>query len=133
MLTGILKEKIDNVVINNLTNALGAGLSILDRDLTIVWANKTLSAILNLKNDPVGKKCFEVYNCECRDTIHCSVLKAFSSGKKQCSEIQLVTEKGERKYINNISTPITDGDDNLTHLLKLSLDITEQFRKVFFR
>lgn len=130
MLTGILKEKIDNVVINNLTNALGAGLSILDRDLTIVWANKTLSAILNLKNDPVGKKCFEVYNCECRDTIHCSVLKAFSSGKKQCSEIQLVTEKGERKYINNISTPITDGDDNLTHLLKLSLDITEQEEKI---
>lgn len=129
MLSQILKEKVDNIVIN-LTDALDAGLSILDKELNIIWANKTLSSILNLKYDPIGKKCREVYKCECQDTTHCSVLQALSSGKKQCSEIQLITEKDERRYINNISTPIRDEKDNISHLLKLSVDITEQEEKI---
>jgi signal transduction histidine kinase len=129
MLSHILKEKVDNIV-DNLTDALDAGLSLLDSDLNIIWANKTLSTMLNLKSDPVGKKCPEVYKCECQDTRHCSVFQALSSGKKQHSEIQLITEKGERKYINNISTPIRDEKGNITNLLKLSLDITEQKEKI---
>lgn len=129
MLSHILKEKADYVV-NSLTNALDAGLSVLDRDLNIIWANKTLSRILNLKYDPIGKKCREVYKCECQDAQHCSVLQALSTGKRQCSEIQLITEKGERRYVKNISTPIRDEKDNVTHLLKLSLDITEQEEKI---
>jgi len=129
MLSHILKDKVDHIV-NNLTEALDAGFSILDKDLNIVWANKTLSNILNLEYDPIGKKCREVYKCECKDIKHCSVLQALSSGKNQCSEIQLITEKGERKYVNNISTPIRDEKDNITHLLKLSLDITEQEEKI---
>lgn len=129
MLSHVLKEKVDYIV-NNLMDVLDAGLSVLDRDLNIIWANKTLSHILNLKYDPIGKKCREVYKCECQDTQHCSVLQALSTGKKQCSEIQLITEKGERRYIKNISTPIGDEKDNVTHLLKLTLDITEQEEKV---
>ena len=42
MLSHVLKEKVDYVV-TNLTDALDAGLSVLDRDLNIIWANKTLS------------------------------------------------------------------------------------------
>lgn len=129
MLSHVLKEKVDYVV-TNLTDALDAGLSVLDRDLNIIWANKTLSHILNLKYDPIGKKCHEVYKCECQNSQHCSVLQTLSTGKKQCSEISLITEKGERRYVKNISIPIGGDKDNFTHLLKLTLDITEQREKV---
>lgn len=129
MLSHVLKEKVDYVV-TNLTDALDAGLSVLDRDLNIIWANKTLSHILNLKYDPIGKKCHEVYKCECQNSQHCSVLQTLSTGKKQCSEISLITEKGERRYVKNISIPIGGDKDNFTHLLKLTLDITEQGEKV---
>src|SRR5574340_317145 len=129
MLSHILKDKADEIL-DNLEYALDAGLAVLNKDLNIIWANKTLTQILNLKYNPIGKSCHEVYMCECRDAKHCSVLQALSSGKKQYSEIQLVTEKGERKYIRNITTPIRDGSDGFTHLLKLSLDITEQEEKI---
>ncbi len=129
MLSHVLKEKVDYVV-TNLTDALDAGLSVLDRDLNIIWANKTLSHILNLKYDPIGKKCHEVYKCECQNSQHCSVLQTLSTGKKQCNEIQLITEKGERRYVKNISIPIGGDNDNFTHLLKLTLDITEQGEKI---
>ncbi len=129
MLPSVLKDKTDDIF-NNLADGLDAGLSILDKDLNIIWANTTLSKILNLKYDPIGRNCREVYKCECQDTQHCSVLKAISSGRKQFCETLYITEKGERRYINNLSTPIEDEKGNTTHLLKLSLDVTKQEEKV---
>lgn len=130
MVPYILKDNADNVI-NNLTDALDAGLAVLDKDLTIIWANRMLSSMLNLQYNPVGRKCREVYKCECQDSQHCSVLQAISTGEKVCRETKLITEKGERKYIRNITTPVRDMGDTITHLLKFSLDITQQEEKVY--
>lgn len=129
MVSHILKDCGDNVI-NMLTDALDAGLSVLDKDLTIIWVNKTLPNMLNLHYNPVGRKCREVYACECQDSRHCSVLQALSTGKKTSNEIQLITESGVRKYIRNITTPVRDGGNNIAYLLKISLDITQQEEKV---
>ncbi len=129
MVSHILKDCGDNVI-NMLADALDAGLSVLDKDLTIIWVNKTLPNMLNLHYNPVGRKCREVYACECQDSRHCSVLQALSTGKKTSNEIQLITESGVRKYIRNITTPVRDGGNNIAYLLKISLDITQQEEKV---
>lgn len=129
LLTHILKDKFDNVV-NNLVDALDAGLSVMDKDLNIIWANRTLSKMLNLKDDPVGKNCREVYKCECKETKYCSVLQALLSGKKQVSETQLITEKDERRYVKNISIPIRQENGDIIQLLKLSIDTTEHEEKI---
>ncbi|MCC7212893.1 MAG: GAF domain-containing protein [Candidatus Brocadia sp.] len=129
MVSHILKDCSDNVI-NMLTDALDAGLSVLDKDLTIIWVNKTLPNMLNLHYNPVGRKCREVYACECQDSRHCSVLQALSTGKKTSNEIQLITESGVRKYIRNITTPVRDGGNNIAYLIKISLDITQQEEKV---
>ncbi|MEP9411340.1 MAG: PAS domain-containing protein [Candidatus Brocadia sp.] len=129
LLSHILKEKFDNVV-NNLVDALDAGLSVMDKDLNIIWANKNLFRILNLRDDPVGKNCREVYKCECKEAKYCSVLQALSSGKRQVTETQLITEKGERRYIRNISIPVRHENGDIIQLLKISLDTTEQEEKI---
>ena len=129
MLPHIFKDNVENIL-NNVVHSLDAGFAILDKDLTIICANNRLSGILGLEHDLVGKKCQEVYKCECKDTKNCSVIHSFSSGKRQVSEIQLFTEKGERRYIQNISTPIKDANNNITHLIKLSLNITEKEEKI---
>jgi len=129
MLSSILKDKSYNIL-NNIVDAFDAGLSILDKDLNIIWSNKILSGILNLEYDLTGKTCCEVYKCECQDTKNCSVLKALSGGKKQFTETRLIVDRGERKYIRHISAPVRDEKGNITQLLKLSLDITEREEKV---
>src|SRR3990170_3819705 len=101
-----------------------------DKDLNIVCANEKLSSILNLGYDPIGKTCREVYKCECKDNKYCSVLQALSSGEKQFSETLLITERGERRYIQNISTPLKDEKNSITHLLKLSINVTAQEEKI---
>ncbi len=130
MLYSILKDKSYNIL-NNIVDAFDAGLSILDKDLNILWVNNTLLNVLNLKYDPVGKNCRDVYKCECKDTKNCSTFQALSSGEKQFSEIKHITGKGERRYIQNITTPIKDEKNNITHFLKISLDVTDKEEKIY--
>ncbi len=129
MLPDILKDKVDNIL-NNVVDALNAGFVLLDKDLNIVCANERLSSILHLGYDPIGKACRDVYKCECKESNNCSVLEALSSGEKQFCETQLITEKGERRYIQNITTPIKDEKNTITHLLKLSINVTAQEEKI---
>lgn len=129
MMPHILKDKTDNIL-STLVDALNAGLSILDKDMRIIWSNKAFSHILNLPYDPLGKICHEVYRCECRDVKNCSVIKALSHDKNYHTDIHLITEKGERRYIQNISVPIRDKDSSITYLLKFSIDTTENEEKI---
>jgi len=129
MLPNVLKDKLDSIMYN-IADSLNAGFALLDSDLNIIWANNRLSGILNLEFSPIGKKCSEVYKCECKDTKNCSVLQSLASGKKQAAETQLITEKGDRRYVRNISIPIRDNKDNITHVVKLSIDITEKEEKI---
>ncbi|MCF6159373.1 MAG: GAF domain-containing protein [wastewater metagenome] len=129
MLSHILKNKVDDIL-KNIINALDAGISILDKDLNVIWSNEALSAILNLKYDPTGRTCREIYTCECQDAKSCPILNLLSDGRKQFSRTQLITEKGERRYIQNISIPIWDENGSIANLLKISIDITEKEEKI---
>jgi len=128
-LPDLFKEKIENIFCN-VVEAQGAGISLLGRDLKIIWVNTNLSKILNLHYDPIGKDCREIFKCECDNTNTCSVMKALSSSEKQICKIHLFTEKGERKYIQNITIPLKDGKDTIEYLIKLSFDVTEQEGKI---
>jgi len=129
MLPYIVKDKADNIL-NYVVGAFEGGFAILDKDLHILWANEKLADMLNIGYNPVGKICREVYRCECKDDTSCSVMQALSSGQKQVSETRLITEKGERRYVQNITTPLKDEHNNITHLLKFSIDITAQEEKI---
>src|SRR3989304_10600598 len=129
MLPNVLKDKLDSIMYN-IADSLNAGFALLDSDLNIIWANNRLSGILNLEFSPIGKKCSEVYKCECKKTKIGSVLQPLASEKKQAAETQLITEKGDRRYVQNISIPIRDNKDNITHVVKLSIDITEKEEKI---
>lgn len=129
MLPHILKDNVEDIF-KNIIDALDAGLSILDKDLHIIWSNKILSDMLNLKYNPIGKACYEVYKCGCSDITNCSALKMLSHGERQYSETQLITEKGERQYIKNISVPIRNEKDDIIFLIKFSIDVTEKEEKI---
>lgn len=129
MFPHILKDNVEDIF-KNIIDALDAGLSILDKDLHIIWSNKILSDMLNLKYNPIGKACYEVYKCGCSDITNCSVLKMLSHGERQYSETQLITEKGERQYIKNISVPIRDEKDDIISLIRFSIDVTEKEEKI---
>ena len=129
MLPPILKDKLDDVL-RGIVTALDAGLSVVDKNLNILWTNENLRRMLHSKHNLVGKKCYEVYGCECKEVSHCSSIDSLSRGERQVSDIQLITEKGGRKYIRNISIPVKDEKGSVEYFLKLSIDVTEKEEKI---
>lgn len=47
----------------NIMDIIGTGLCLLDKDLRIIWANKTICDWLDLKDSPVGNHCHDIYRC----------------------------------------------------------------------
>lgn len=129
MLPDNIKLKLEDII-NNISDSGVAGLALLDHDLNVVWANRSLSSILKLNYDPVGKSCREIFDCECKDKNSCTTLKVLSSGRKQYSEVQLSADKDTRKYLQNVSVPIKDEKGRITHLLKITTDITLKEEKI---
>ncbi len=129
MIPPILKDKLDDVL-RGIVTALDAGLSVVDKNLNILWTNENLRRMLHSKHNLVGKKCYEVYGCECKEVNHCSSIGSLSRGERQVSDIQLITEKGGRKYIRNISIPVKDEKGSVEYFLKLSIDVTEKEEKI---
>lgn len=129
MIPPILKDKLDDVL-RGIVTALDAGLSVVDKNLNILWTNENLRRMLHSKHNLVGKKCYEVYGCECKEMNDCSSLGGLSRGERQVSDTQLITEKGGRKYIRNISIPVKDEKGVVEYFLKLSIDVTEKEEKI---
>ncbi|MBE9542426.1 MAG: PAS domain-containing protein, partial [Proteobacteria bacterium] len=67
--------------LNAMLQSIGDHMSMMDKDLNIIWANKIAKEVFG--NDIIGKKCYETYHqrkepCE---PYPCLTLKAFRDGK----------------------------------------------------
>ena len=72
-------------------------MSMMDKDLTIVWANEPAKRYFG--KDIIGKKCYEVYHLR-RDPCEpypCLTLKVFLDGKTHEHETTVIDNKGENR------------------------------------
>jgi PAS domain S-box-containing protein len=116
-----LKQKYG--IIESVLENIGAGLTIIDRDYRIVWANKMLKQIGAVEN----RLCYSTYNklnAVCPD---CGVKKIFENNANFDSHEYTNTDsKGEVFWTELIVTPIKDEAGNLTAALELAVPITER-------
>jgi PAS domain S-box-containing protein len=106
-------------------NSISDGLTILDRDLTIVFANKVQKT--NFPDaDLVGKKCYKAFfnkSSACRD---CPVLRTIESQQNFTGEI-LVHDAGEKgRYYEWTTSPVQDPAGRVYEILLLMRDVTER-------
>jgi len=107
--------------------SLAEHMSMMDKDLNIIWANKTAMNIFG--DNLVGKKCYEVYhqrNKPC-EPYPCLTLRAFQDGKVHEHDTQVVDRDGNKRYFHcNANVALTDEQGKPTAVLEISKDITEQ-------
>jgi len=112
-----------------LTNMLGSisdHMSMMDKDLNILWANETAKKIFG--GDIIGRKCYEVYHgrkepCEPHP---CLTLKAFQDGKVHEHDTQVIDKNGKTVYFHcaaNVALRDEKGDP--TAVIEISKDLTE--------
>jgi len=103
-------------------STLDTGLSLLDRDLNVLWVNEKLRQSLPYA-DPVGQKCHRFAENRDEPCKGCGALMALADG--EIHETERLNTKNNRWYLI-ISMPVKDAQGKVVQVLESSTDITER-------
>ncbi|MCK4824022.1 PAS domain S-box protein [bacterium] len=115
------EEKLDSMLWS-----IGDHMSMMDKDLNIIWANRTAKKIFG--NDIIGKKCYKVYHrrkepCE---PYPCITLKAFKDGNVHEHDTQVIGQDGETiDFHCTANVSLKDNEGKPTAVIEISRDITK--------
>jgi PAS domain S-box-containing protein len=106
------------------TANISAGLTVINKDYRILYANKLMKHIYG---NCEGKVCYSTYerlNSVCPD---CGVKKIFENGATEDRHDWLYKDDtGRRDWIELIVTPIKDKEGNVVAALELAVNVTER-------
>jgi len=115
--------------LNAMLTSIARPMSMLDRDLKIIWASPTAKTVFG--DDIVGRKCYEAYHrrSEPCEPYPCLTLKAFQDGGVHEHETQVLDKNGNvRCFHCTASVALRDEAGQPTAVMEVSRDITEQKR-----
>ncbi len=104
-----------------LLDALPDTLLVLSVDMEILWVNT--SAVFHLDEDTVLKrKCYSLFYNESKPCKNCPVVKSFSTGKAESSQVLT----SNNRYLDVRSRPIKDEYGHISRIIVLARDMTEK-------
>jgi len=107
--------------------SIGDHISMLDRDLNILWANDVAKKLFG--EDIIGKKCYTRYHrrdkpCE---PSPCLTLKAFRDGRTHEHDTEVIGKDGKKMHFHcTANVALRDEEGNPTAVIEISRDVTEQ-------
>jgi two-component system, NtrC family, sensor kinase len=107
-------------------NSINDGLTILDRDLNIVFVNEVQKTNFP---DPflIGQKCFKAFFQKKNVCRHCPVIQTMQSQENLTGEIYVKEiDDGGGRYFEWTTSPIRDPSGRVYEILLLMRDITER-------
>jgi len=117
------KLKQYNEILERVGEGVDAGLAVINRDYSVVWANKRL---MDLGVAP-NKKCYETFNNLGIVCPNCGVEKIFKNNASlDVHEYKTVNSKGETIWIELRVTPLKDQNGVTMAALELGVPITER-------
>jgi PAS domain S-box-containing protein len=99
-----------------------AYLTILDRDLRIVEANRRFRKDFG---DFEGRQCFQIYQQRSERCEHCPAELTFRDGMRHGNEEKFINHLGNEISLVVYTTPILGEGGEITHVMKMATDITE--------
>jgi PAS domain S-box-containing protein len=116
-------------ILGGVLQSIGDHISLLDKNLNILWANETSRKIFG--NNIVGKKCYEAFHqreVPC-DPHPCLTLKAFQDGEIHEHETQVIDKDGKPIFFHcTANVALRDKAGNPTAVVEISRDITDAIR-----
>ncbi|MCW4019166.1 MAG: PAS domain S-box protein [Candidatus Bathyarchaeota archaeon] len=118
-----LKQERD--MLESITQNIGAGLAIIDRNYRIVWQNKYLKDI-RPHSAVENRLCYATYNRLDSICPDCGVKKVFEGSPSDAHEYSFTRANGTEVWTQLVVTPIRDKDGVVRKALELAVDITEK-------
>jgi signal transduction histidine kinase/PAS domain-containing protein len=124
------RRKLERRNKDKIIDIIGVGLCLLDRELKITWANKTLCDWLYLKDSPLGKHCHDIYHCDEIGTVSCPAANVFKGKTGGIIETWIGTETLKTMCVQHVAIPIRNGEEDINSVLILTIDSTESEKTV---
>jgi PAS domain S-box-containing protein len=106
----------------SLLNAIPDSLTLQDRDLTILWANKGAADLLGMQGKKLaGERCYKLWHDRSEPCEPCPVVESFQTGKPA----NLTVKTPDSKIWDLRTVPLTDGRGNVINVIEVGRDITE--------
>lgn len=118
----LLNEKIK---LENIVRGIGAGLSLLDSELRVIWANEILQEWFGPLAEIKGKYCYDLYELK-NPQKECPALRSMRSGKIERGETFAHVIDGEKRYFQLTAAPLRDDEGKIFQIVELTQDITER-------
>jgi signal transduction histidine kinase/PAS domain-containing protein len=113
--------------LNDMVQATGAGLSLVDTDRRVIWANRVF---VGWFGDPAGRTCHQVFRCVEQPCEVCHMEKAVATGGSVIENWSTYTAGGTRRHFQNIVTPIRNERGEVFQFLVLTQDVTTRQTKI---
>jgi PAS domain S-box-containing protein len=130
-ITGSNGEKLreDTTFLNEVLNCIQDGISILDRDLNIVFVNKTMEKWYAHQMPLMGRKCFEAYHGRTEECEVCPSIQTLKSGEPVMETVPYTTEKGVEGWLELFTFPLKDSTTGrMKGVIEYVRDVTERKR-----
>ena len=119
-----LKLKETNKLLNSIFESIQDGISVLNKDLTVRFVNKTIERWHADDMPIIGEKCYEIYHNRDKPCDNCPTLRSFKSKKMESEIIEI---KKQNRWIELYSYPMIDEKTNkVTGVVEFIRDITEK-------
>ncbi|MFO7749962.1 MAG: PAS domain S-box protein [Desulfobacteraceae bacterium] len=105
-----------------LLSSLDTGLSIIEADFTISWANKKIREMFP-EADPIGQVCHRFYELSHEPCEPCPTFQCFKSGRVHSLEKY---NPAKDRWYGIISQPVKDSEGQVVSVLEGITDITER-------
>ncbi len=113
--------------LDQIFNSSADGMRVLDKYCNPLKLNRTFLHMLNMnKEEAMGRKCYEMFPCQRRETSNCSILRVMRG--EECFEEEIIIERSDGAKIFCILhvTPFYGPDGALAGIIEDFKDITER-------
>ncbi len=115
------EKRLNEAQKNAILNGISANIAFVDKDLKIIWANKTAAESVNKTPDEmVGHTCHRFWADPSKPCENCPSLKAFISKKSE----QTIMQTPDGKFWEERGEPVFDTEGNLIGVVEIATDIT---------
>ena len=113
-------------MLENMATSIDAGLTIIDKDYRIIWANQLLKQING--NNLENTFCYSAFDKSRKICPDCGVKKIFETGATVDRHDYHYMHDGRDEWVELIVTPVKDKDGKVIAALELAVNITERKR-----
>ncbi|RMF91124.1 MAG: PAS domain S-box protein [Methanobacteriota archaeon] len=115
----------EKIKLESIVSGIGAGLSLLDSEAKVVWANEVLQDWFGPLENIRGRRCYEL--CNVKDPEReCAALRTLRSGQVEHCETFAKDRNGVGRYFQLTTAPIKDKAGKTVQIVELTQDITER-------